>query len=85
MENPLSKLLDIPKGFKVYDMMAVGYPAYPLGPRSPRKIEEMTHEDLYDRSRLRTDREIKDFIIDLRKRDREEMEGVMRGMKRKDP
>jgi len=84
MEDPLKKLLDIPKEFKIYDMMAVGYPAYQLGPRSPRKIEEMIHEDRYDRSRLRTDREIKDFIIDLRKRDREEMEGLMRGMKRKD-
>lgn len=81
MEDPLKKFLDIPKEFKIYDMMAVGYPAYPLGPRSPRRIEEMIHEDRYDRSRLRTDHEIRDFIINLRKRDREEMEGLMRRMK----
>jgi hypothetical protein len=65
-------------------MMAAGYPAYQVGPRSPRKIEEMTHDDRYDRSKLRTDEQIKDFIKNLRKRDREEMEGLMRGMKRKD-
>jgi len=84
MEDPLKKLLDIPKEFKIYDMMAVGYPAYQLGPRSPRKIEEMTHDDRYDRSKQRTDQQIRDFIKDLRKRDREETEGLMRGMKRKD-
>jgi len=81
MEDPLKKLLEIPDKFKIYDMMAVGYPAYPLGPRSPRKIEEMTHDDRFDRSKLRTDQEIKEFIINLRKSDREEMEGLMRGMK----
>jgi nitroreductase len=81
MEGPLKKLLDIPKEFKIYDMMAVGYPAYQLGPRSPRGIDEMTHNDRYDRSKQRTDQQIKDFIKNLRTRDREEMEGLMRGMK----
>jgi len=69
------------KRIKIYDMMAVGYPAYSLGIRSPRNIEEMIHYDQYDRSRLRSDQQIKDFIKHLRKRDREEMEGLMRGMK----
>ena len=82
MEGQLKKLLDIPNGFKIYDMMAVGYPAYQAGPRSPRKIEEMTHYDRYDRSKLRTDEQIRDFIRNLRRGDREEMEGLMRGMKK---
>jgi len=56
----------------------VGYPAYQLGPRSPRRIDEMTHSERYDRSKLRTDQQIKEFIKNLRKRDREEMEGLMR-------
>jgi nitroreductase len=81
MENELKELLNIPERIKIYDMMAVGYPAYSLGLRSPRKIEEMTHYDQYDRSKLRSDQQIKDFIKNLRKRDREEMEGLMRGMK----
>jgi nitroreductase len=81
MEASLKKLLDIPEEFKIYDMMAVGYPAYQLGPRSPRTIDEMTHYDRYDRSKLRTDQQIKDFIKNLRKRAREEMEGLMRGMR----
>jgi hypothetical protein len=78
MEDKLKELLSIPEKIKIYDMMAVGYPAYQLGPRSPRKIDEMTHSERYDRSKLRTDQQIKDFIKNLRKRDREEMEGLMR-------
>jgi hypothetical protein len=57
-------------------MMAVGYPAYQLGPRSPRKIDELIHSERYDRAKLRTDQQIKDFIRNLRKRDRDEMEGL---------
>lgn len=78
MEDKLKELLNIPEKIKIYDMMAMGYPAYQLGPRSPRKIDEMTHFERYDRSKLRTDMQIKDFIKNLRKRDREEMEGLMR-------
>jgi hypothetical protein len=63
----LKELLNIPKGIKIYDMMAVGYPAYQLGPRSPRKIDEMTHYDQYDRTKLRSDQQIKEFIKNLRK------------------
>jgi len=83
MEDHLKELLNIPKEFKIYDMMAVGYPAYQIGPRSPRKIDEMKHHEQYDRSKLRTDQQIKEFIKNLRKRDREELEGLMRGMRTK--
>jgi hypothetical protein len=62
-------------------MMAVGYPAYQVGPRSPRKIEEMTHYDRYDRSKMKTNEQIRDFIKSLRKRDREEIESLMGGIK----
>ncbi len=67
MEDDLKELLNIPKGIKIYDMMAVGYPAYQLGPRSPRRIDEMTHYDQYDRTKLRSDQQIKEFIKNLRK------------------
>jgi hypothetical protein len=63
----LKELLNIPKGVKIYDMMALGYPAYQLGPRSPREINEMTHYDRYDRTKLRSEQQIKEFIKNLRK------------------
>ena len=83
MEADLKIVLHIPEPLKIYDMMAVGFPAYQLAPRSPRNIEEMTHYEEYDRSRYRTDQQIKDFIIELRKSDRKELEGLMRGMRGK--
>jgi nitroreductase len=67
MEDDLKELLNIPTGVKIYDMMAVGYPAYQLGPRSPRKIDEMTHYDQYDRTKFRSDQQVKEFIKNLRK------------------
>ena len=79
MEGDLKKLLNIPDSLKIYDMMAVGHPAYQLGPRSPRKTEEMTHYEQYDRAKHRTDAEIKIYITGLRKNERREMEGLMRG------
>jgi nitroreductase len=79
MEEDLKKLLDIPEKLKIYDMMAVGYPAYQPGTRSPRNAEEMTHFEHYDRAKYRTDAEIKKYIIDLRRNERKEMEGSMRG------
>jgi hypothetical protein len=81
MEADLKILLHIPEGIKIYDMMAVGFPAYQLAPRSPRNIEEMTHYEEYDRSKYRTDQQVKDFIIELRKSDRKELEGLMRGIR----
>jgi 5,6-dimethylbenzimidazole synthase len=83
MEGDLKKLLHIPEKLKIYDMMTVGYPAYQLGPRSPRKIEEMTHYEEYDRSRYRTDQQVRDFIIELRKSDRKELESLMQRMRGK--
>jgi hypothetical protein len=75
----LKRLLDIPEKLKIYDMMAVGFPAYQLGPRSPRNAEEMTHFEHYDRAKYRTDAEIKKYIIGLRRNERKEMEGLTRG------
>jgi nitroreductase len=68
MENKLKEPLNIPEKIRIYDMMAVGYPAYQLGPGSPRKIAEMIHYERYDRSKLRTDQQISDPIKNLRKR-----------------
>jgi len=81
MEADLKILLHIPEPLKIYDMMAVGYPAYQLAPRSPRSMEEMIHYEEYDRSRYRTDQQVKDFIIELRKSDRKELEGLILGMR----
>ncbi len=60
-------LLGIPKELEIYDMMALGYPAAEPQPRLRRGKEEMVHQDYYDKTKFRTDEEIKEFITAIRK------------------
>jgi len=58
----LKELLGIPRELEIYDMMAVGYAAGEPRPRPVRAREEMVHYDYYDKTKFRTDEEVKDFI-----------------------
>jgi nitroreductase len=60
-------LLGIPEQHTIHDMMAIGYPASEPKPRLVRAAGEMVHLNHFDRSRLRTDEEIREFISTLRK------------------
>jgi nitroreductase len=56
-------LLGIPPGFEIYDMMALGYPAYRLTSRKLlRDKEKMVHYDYCGKDDFRTDAEVNDFI-----------------------
>jgi nitroreductase len=63
----LKELLGIPQKLEIYDMMALGYPAYQPKPRLVRDRAEMVHDGRYDQAKYRSDEEIKEFIIALRK------------------
>ena len=65
-QNRIKELLGIPKELEVYDMMVVGYPESEPGPRLVRAKEEIAHYDSYDRTKFRTDEEMKNFILALR-------------------
>ena len=60
-------LLGIPKELEIYDMLAVGYPDAEPKARLMRAKEEMVHYDYYDKTRYRTEQEIKEFIASLRR------------------
>ena len=60
-------LLGIPDEYIIYDMFVVGYPLLQPKPRFVRSLEEMMHEDRYDKNKLRTKDEIREFISALRK------------------
>lgn len=62
----IKKLLGIPDGLEVYDMMVLGYPAAEPKPRPVRPREEMVHVDTYNRAKYRTDEQVRQFIISLR-------------------
>ena len=62
----IKDMLGIPQKLEIYDMLAVGYPAYEPRPRLLRAREEMVHHDYYDKSKFRTDEEVRDSIITFR-------------------
>jgi nitroreductase len=63
----IMEALGIPEDLVVYDMMALGHPAFQPKPRPVRARAEMTHRERFDQTRYRTDAQIKDFLVSLRK------------------
>jgi 5,6-dimethylbenzimidazole synthase len=63
----ISDLLGIPDGYCIYDMLGLGHPAIEAKPRLVRDLEAMTHYDRYDQAKYRTDEQIRDWLISLRK------------------
>jgi 5,6-dimethylbenzimidazole synthase len=60
-------LLSIPQELELYDLLAIGYSDMQPKPRLMRDKQEMAHYDYFDKSKFRTDQQIKDFIAQLRK------------------
>ena len=63
----MKRLLGIPKELLIYDMMVLGYPDMIPPPRMVRDKKDIVHYDGYDKSKLATDKQIRDFIIKIRK------------------
>ena len=68
MQSRLKVLLEIPIELEIYDMMALGYPASEPKPRLVRPKEDLIHHETYDKSRIRTDLDLEQFIHNLRKK-----------------
>lgn len=61
-QSLIKELLGIPRELVLYDMLAVGYPAVEPTPRFMRAKEEVVHYDCYDKTKLRTDEGVRDFL-----------------------
>ncbi len=59
--------LDIPDGLVIYDTMVLGYPAGQPKPRLVRERADMIHQERFDRAKYRTDEQVREFLVDLRK------------------
>ena len=57
----LKDMLGLPSYLEVYDMMALGYPAYKPRPKLMRAREKMIHYDYCGEGDFRTDDEVNDF------------------------
>jgi len=67
METQLKRMLNIPSSLKIYDMVAIGYPAAFPKPKYLRKLEDIVHWEKYDKAKFRSDEQIKKFILKLRR------------------
>ena len=63
----IKELLGVPRELEMYDMMAVGYPDIKPKPRLVRAKEEIVHYEHYNKAKFRTDQQIKDFVVSLRR------------------
>jgi nitroreductase len=58
----LKNLLHIPTEMEVYDMVALGYPAYKSRPKLMRPLEKMVHRDYFGEDDFRSEEEVREFI-----------------------
>lgn len=70
MHAQLQELLGIPRDFVIYDMMAIGFPGHELRPRTVKSLADMVHHDRYDRSKHKTDQQVREFVAAERLRTR---------------
>ena len=56
------QVLGIPRLYKLYDAMPVGYPTYYPKPRYVKSLDEIVHYEKYDLSKQKTEEEIRDYI-----------------------
>jgi len=65
VQNKIKQLLKIPEYLKIYDTVALGYPATKPKPRFVRKLKEITHYDEYDQTKSITDSQLNRSLDDL--------------------
>lgn len=58
----LKKLLGLPEGYEIYDMIAVGYPALKSRGKFLRSTDKLVHEGVCTEADFRTDEEVHDFL-----------------------
>jgi 5,6-dimethylbenzimidazole synthase len=60
-------LLGVPEGYRIYDMLGLGHPAMEPKPRLVRDSEAMTHYERFDPAKYRTEEQIREWLVSLRK------------------
>jgi nitroreductase len=63
----LGEILGIPEKLKIYDMLALGYPGSQPKGRFVRETVDMVHYGQYDRTKYKSDTEMRNYIAGLRK------------------
>ncbi len=67
VDEKVRALLGVPDVFIIDTIIPVGYPAHEPGPGYRRNLEEMVHYDRYDLSKFRSNKQVIEFISNIRK------------------
>ena len=65
-QSEIKNLLGIPDVLEIYDMAAIGYPDEGKKTRLVRSLEDLTHYNKYDLSRIKPEKDITDYVQKLR-------------------
>lgn len=63
----LKNLLEIPAEIEIYDLLAIGDPGLQPKARFVRERADMVHDGRYEKGKYRSDKEIRDYIVLLRR------------------
>jgi len=74
MEDPLNKMFDIPEGYRIEFLLAVGWPDLKREVRDRRPLSELVHHERFDHARARSDESISGYVAGLRSRRRNDRE-----------
>ena len=66
-ENQVKKILGIPQILSVQTIIPIGYAPYKIAPPYRRKLKEMVHYNKYDLAKFRTDEQMQEYLLSLRK------------------
>lgn len=66
IQEPFKSLLGVPPLLTLHSLIPVGYPEGKLGGSYRRKLEEMVHEEKYDRSKYMTTEDVVAYLYQLR-------------------
>jgi 5,6-dimethylbenzimidazole synthase len=62
-ERAIKEIIGIPEAMTIYDMIVIGYPAAPPGPKIIRDIDEMMHFNNCGEHDFRSDKEVLDYAM----------------------
>jgi nitroreductase len=66
VQEPFKSLLGVPPLLTLHSLIPVGYPEGKLGGSYRRKLEEMVHEETYDRAKYMTTEDVVSYLYQLR-------------------
>jgi hypothetical protein len=67
IQEPFKQILDVPGLLTLHTIIPVGYPKQPLSGSYRRKLNEMVHEEKYDRAKMMSNEDVLNYLYMLRK------------------